>query len=301
MGFLSRLRNGLARTRQSLMGRLEALVGRASRMDEEWLEELEALLIQSDMGTATAASLVEELRRAVGNRHASFDVVKGHLRECLLARLAPDGRTVNLEGQPAVVLVVGVNGTGKTTTVAKLAHLWKRDGKRVLVAAADTFRAAGIEQLEIWARRAGVEVIKQREGADPAAVAFDAVQAARARRADVVIVDTAGRLHTKKNLMEELTKIRRVVAREVPGAPHEVLLVLDATTGQNAVSQARLFLEAAGVTGIVLTKLDGTAKGGIVVAIQEQLGIPVKFVGVGEDLEDLQPFDPARFVEALFD
>jgi fused signal recognition particle receptor len=301
MGFLSRLKNGLARTRQSLVGRLESLVGCASRVDEDLLEELEALLIQSDVGAATAASLVEELRRAVGNRPADPAEVKACLRERLLARLAPDGRTVNLKGQPAVVLVVGVNGTGKTTTVAKLAHLWKGEGKRVLVAAADTFRAAGIEQLEIWARRAGVEVIKQREGADPAAVAFDAVQAARARRADVVIVDTAGRLHTKKNLMEELAKIRRVVGREVPGAPHEVLLVLDASTGQNAVSQARLFLEAAGVTGIVLTKLDGTAKGGIVVAIQEQLGIPVKFVGVGEDLEDLQPFDPARFVEALFD
>ncbi|MGQ9532632.1 MAG: signal recognition particle-docking protein FtsY [Desulfotomaculales bacterium] len=301
MGFLSRLRNGLARTRQSLMGRLEALVGRAARMDEEWLEELEAVLIQADMGAATAASLVEELRRAVGSRPAGPAEVKARLRERLLARLGPDGRTVNLDGQPAVVLVVGVNGTGKTTTVAKLAHLWRRDGKRVLVAAADTFRAAGIEQLEIWARRAGVEVVKQREGADPAAVVFDAVQAARARRADVVIVDTAGRLHTKRNLMEELAKIRRVVAREAPGAPHEVLLVLDATTGQNAVSQARLFLDAAGVTGIVLTKLDGTARGGIVVAIQEQLGIPVKFIGVGEDLEDLQPFDPARFVEALFD
>lgn len=301
MGFLSRLKNGLARTRQSLMGRLEALAGRAARMDEEWLEELEAVLIQADMGAATAASLVEELRRAVGSRPAGPAELKARLRERLLARLGPDGRTVNLGGQPAVVLVVGVNGTGKTTTVAKLAHLWRQDGKRVLVAAADTFRAAGIEQLEIWARRAGVEVVKQREGADPAAVAFDAVQAARARRADVVIVDTAGRLHTKKNLMEELAKIRRVVGREVPGAPHEVLLVLDATTGQNAVNQARLFLDAAGVTGIVLTKLDGTARGGIVVAIQEQLGIPVKFIGVGEDLEDLQPFDPARFVEALFD
>lgn len=302
MGFFDRLREGLARTRGALVERLRAVTAAYRRVDEELFEELEAVLLQADVGVEATAELVEYLRRAARERRLDdsaqlLNVLKERVREILgePAPMAssPDG--------PTVILVVGVNGAGKTTTIGKLAGYYRSQGRRVILGAADTFRAAAIEQLVIWGQRAGAEVIRQSEGSDPAAVAYDTVQAARSRRADVVLIDTAGRLQNKANLMEELRKIRRVVSRELPGAPHEVLLVLDATTGQNALQQARLFKEAAGVTGVVLTKLDGTARGGVIIPICQVEGLPVKWVGVGEGMEDLQPFDPDAFVAALFE
>ncbi|HAG06683.1 MAG: Signal recognition particle receptor FtsY [Clostridia bacterium 62_21] len=302
MGLFGRLKEGLRKTRDTLTGKIENLIYGRTQVDEEFYEELEAILIQADVGVATSLDLVEQVREEMQKKRLDDPTkLKPVLREKLRALFAGDVQAaLNLSGNPAVILVVGVNGTGKTTTIGKLAHLLKKEGKSVLLAAADTFRAAAIEQLEIWGTRAGVEVIKHGAGADPAAVVYDAIQAARARKCDVVIVDTAGRLHTKMNLMEELKKIGRVAAREVPGAPQEVLLVLDATTGNNAINQARIFAEATGVTGIVLTKLDGTAKGGIVIAIRRDLGIPVKLVGTGEKIDDLDYFNPDEFTEALF-
>ncbi|WP_027718281.1 signal recognition particle-docking protein FtsY [Desulfovirgula thermocuniculi] len=301
MGIFSRLKEGLAKTRQGLVEKIESLVSGRKVIDESLYEELEEALIAADVGVEVSLELMEALRRRVREQKVKDPgQLKPLLQELILEVLEEGRASLERGGPPTVVLVVGVNGTGKTTTIGKLAHFCRSRGERVILAAADTFRAAAIDQLEIWGRRAGAEVIKHREGADPAAVAFDAVQAARARRADIVFIDTAGRLHTKSNLMEELKKIRRVVGREVPGAPHEVLLVLDATTGQNALSQARLFGEAVGVTGIVLTKLDGTAKGGVIIGIRRSLGIPVKFIGIGEGIDDLQPFNPREFVEALF-
>jgi len=302
MGLFGRLKEGLRKTRDTLTGKIESLIYGRTQVDEEFYEELEAILIQADVGVATSLDLVEQVREEMQEKRLDDPTkLKPVLREKLRALFAGDVQaTLNLSGNPAVILVVGVNGTGKTTTIGKLAHLLKKEGKSVLLVAADTFRAAAIEQLEIWGTRAGVEVIKHSAGADPAAVVYDAIQAARARKCDVVIVDTAGRLHTKMNLMEELKKIGRVAAREVPGAPQEVLLVLDATTGNNAINQARIFAEATGVTGIVLTKLDGTAKGGIVIAIRRDLGIPVKLVGTGEKIDDLDYFNPDEFTEALF-
>lgn len=301
MGIFSRLKEGLAKTRQGLVEKIESLVSGRKVIDESLYEELEEALIAADVGVEVSLELIEALRRRVREQKVRDPAQLQPLLKELILEVLEEGRaSLERGGPPTVVLVVGVNGTGKTTTIGKLAHFCRSRGERVILGAADTFRAAAIDQLEIWGRRAGAEVIKHREGADPAAVAFDAVQAARARRADIVFIDTAGRLHTKSNLMEELKKIRRVVGREVPGAPHEVLLVLDATTGQNAISQARLFGEAVGVTGIVLTKLDGTAKGGVIIGIYRSLGIPVKFVGIGEDIDDLQPFNPREFVEALF-
>jgi len=302
MGLFGRLKEGLRKTRDTLTGKIESLIYGRTQVDEEFYEELEAILIQADVGVATSLDLVEQVREEMQEKRLDDPTkLKPVLKEKLRALFAGDVQaTLNLSGNPAVILVVGVNGTGKTTTIGKLAHLLKKEGKSVLLAAADTFRAAAIEQLEIWGTRAGVEVIKHSAGADPAAVVYDAIQAARARKCDVVIVDTAGRLHTKMNLMEELKKIGRVAAREVPGAPQEVLLVLDATTGNNAINQARIFAEATGVTGIVLTKLDGTAKGGIVIAIRRDLGIPVKLVGTGEQIDDLDYFNPDEFTEALF-
>ena len=269
-------------------------------VDEDFFEELEESLILSDMGMDTTMEAVEELRRRVKEQKIKDpEEVKACLREILVEMLDVGSTELDLAGKPAVILMIGVNGVGKTTTIGKLAHRLKADGSRVLLAAGDTFRAAAADQLTIWADRAGVDIIKHGEGSDPAAVVFDAMNAARARRSDVVLVDTAGRLHNKQNLMNELNKIRRVVDREGTESSKEILLVLDATTGQNGLIQAKQFGESAGITGIVLTKLDGTAKGGIVLAIAKELGVPVKFVGLGEGIEDLQPFDAASFAQAL--
>jgi fused signal recognition particle receptor len=298
---LERLKQGLTRTRQGLIDKVEELVTRKKTIDENLYDELEEILIQADVGVDVSLELVENLRRQVKEQKVKEPPgLKLLFQEIIQAALEEETVSLNEGGPPTVILVVGVNGTGKTTTIGKLAHHFKQNGRKVLIAAADTFRAAAIDQLEIWGNRVGAEVIKHQEGSDPAAVAFDALQAARARKADVLIVDTAGRLHVKSNLMEELKKIARVLSRELPGAPHEVLLVLDATTGQNAINQARMFSEATGVTGIVLTKLDSTARGGIIIGIKKTLGIPVKFIGLGEKLDDLRPFNAREFAEALF-
>lgn len=303
MGFFSKLKESLSKTRQVFVEKIETLLTGYRKPDEEFFEELEEALIQADVGVTTSMQLVEKLRKICRERRIEdASLLKDVLAEEVAAILGDEQSQLNLNGQPfSVILVVGVNGVGKTTTIGKLAWHLKNQGKRVILAAGDTFRAAAIDQLEIWGNRAGVEVIRQQEGSDPAAVAFDAMQAARARRADVIIIDTAGRLHNKVNLMEELKKIKRVIQREVPDAPHEVLLILDATTGQNAVNQAKIFGEAAGVTGIVLTKLDGTAKGGVVISIKNELKVPVKFIGIGEKMEDLRPFEPREFAAALFE
>lgn len=301
MSFFGRLKEGLTKTRQGLVEKIQTLVTGRKKIDEALFEELEEILIQGDVGVDTTMTLVDSLRRTVKEQKIEEPAaLNGILREKIREILGEQVPLTMASDGPTVIMVVGVNGVGKTTTIGKLAHYLKDEGHRVLLAAGDTFRAAAIDQLETWAHRAGVEVIRGQEGSDPAAVAFDAIAAARSRRADVIIVDTAGRLHTKSNLMEELKKVHRVIARELPGAPHEVLLVLDATTGQNAIQQAKLFKEAAQVTGVTLTKLDGTAKGGVIVAVQAEHGIPVKLVGVGEKMDDLRPFDPGEFVEALF-
>jgi len=301
MSFFSKLKQGLQKTRQSFVGKIEQLItGR--KIDESLYEELEELLIISDVGVHTSLDLVESLRHAAKEQKlADGDslkaLLKSQLRE-LLGEPAP----MNIEpGRLNVIVVVGVNGVGKTTTIAKLAHQYKKQGLKVMLAAGDTFRAAAAEQLEIWGQRLAVPVLRHGEGADPAAVVYDAVQSAKARGINVLIVDTAGRLHTKSNLMQELAKIVRVAGRECPGAPHEVLLVIDATTGQNAVVQAEQFGKSVPLTGLVLTKMDGTAKGGIIFAIASQQELPVKFIGVGEGMDDLRDFDPDQFVEALFD
>ncbi|MDR7483018.1 MAG: signal recognition particle-docking protein FtsY [Armatimonadota bacterium] len=293
-GWFGRLRQTLARTREVLGARVEALL--AGPLDPAFYDELEELLVQADLGVPLARVVVDDLRARTAG--AAPQAIRAALADILRDRLGPPGR-LQLEPTPAVVLVLGVNGSGKTTTIGKLAHRLEREGRRVLLAAADTFRAAAIDQLEAWAARVGVPVIRHREGADPAAVVFDAAQAAQARHVDVLIVDTAGRLHTKVNLMEELKKIDRVVARALPGSPVERLLVLDATTGQNGLAQARAFHQAVRLTGIVITKLDGTAKGGIAVAIAQTLQVPIVFIGTGEGPDDLAPFDPAAFALAL--
>ncbi len=294
--WLGRFRDGLARTRQAFTARLDEVLGRG--IDDRFYDELEETLLQADLGVRTTDAVITRLRERARAGLRTPEDLRAALAEILLAALG-DPVPLVLSPAPAVLVVLGVNGAGKTTTIGKLAHRFRQEGRKVLLAAADTFRAAAIDQLEIWADRAGVEVIRHREGADPAAVVYDAAQATRARHVDVLIVDTAGRLHTKANLMEELKKMDRVLRRELPGAPVEALLVLDATTGQNGIVQARQFKEALPVTGIVLTKLDGTARGGVVVAIAEALGVPVKLVGFGEGMDDLQPFDPGAFVEAL--
>jgi fused signal recognition particle receptor len=296
---------GLAKTRDLLVEKVEDLVRRYKKIDENFFEELEEILISADVGVNTVMELTDELRGEVRKRKIENALdLQPLLSEKLVALLKNDDAqdaSLNVQdGRLNVILFVGVNGVGKTTTIGKMAHMFKQQGKKVLLAAGDTFRAAAIEQLEAWGERVGVDVIKHQQGADPAAVIFDAIQAAKSRGVDVLLCDTAGRLQNKVNLMEELSKVHRVVQRELPGAPHEVLLVLDATTGQNALSQAKTFGEAAKVTGIVLTKLDGTAKGGIVIAIRNELNIPVKYVGLGEKMDDLQPFDPEQFVHALF-
>ena len=299
-GVLRGLRDGLAKTRKDLSDRIGSLV-LGEKIDEAFLDELEEALISSDAGAQTASAVLADLKeRFQRNELSSPAQVRERLKQILFETLSSSFSPFSLTSSPYTILMIGVNGTGKTTTIGKLAHRLRHEGKSVILAAADTFRAAASEQLSIWGERAGIPVIKHREGADPGAVVFDAVSAAKARAADVLIVDTAGRLHTKSNLMEELKKVKRIMSREIPGAPHEVLLVLDANTGQNALVQAKMFNEALGITGIVLTKLDGTAKGGIVFAISRELSIPVKFVGIGEAIEDLRDFDPKEFVEALF-
>ncbi len=299
LGVFRSLSDGLAKTRKNLADRIGSLV-LGDKIEESFLDELEEALISADVGVETAAVVLKDLTERFKRKELSTQAdVRERLKELLYAILT--GRAVKLDitAAPSVVLVVGVNGTGKTTTIGKLAHRLHAAGKKVMLAAGDTFRAAASEQLSIWGERTGIPVIKHKEGADPGAVVFDAVSAARARDMDVLIVDTAGRLHTKSNLMEELKKVKRILSRELPGAPHETLLVLDGNTGQNALVQAKMFNEAVGVTGIVLTKLDGTSKGGIVFAINKELSIPVKFVGIGEAIEDLREFDPKEFVDAL--
>ncbi|HEY2492912.1 MAG TPA: signal recognition particle-docking protein FtsY [Paenibacillus sp.] len=296
-------RDGLEKTRKGFVEKVSDLMIRRKKIDEEFYEELEEILIGADVGINTVMKLIDELRAEVKKQKIENAMeLQPILSQKLMELLRGDNdneMNVNKNGI-TVILFVGVNGVGKTTTIGKMAHRFKQEGKKVVLAAGDTFRAGAIEQLEVWGQRAGVDVIKQQAGSDPAAVMFDAVQAAKQRQADVLICDTAGRLQNKSNLMDELNKIFRVIQREIPGAPHEVLMVLDATTGQNALSQAKLFGEKSGVTGLVLTKLDGTAKGGIVVAIRQELNIPVKWVGLGEKMEDLQPFDSEQFVHALF-
>ncbi|GIQ68676.1 signal recognition particle-docking protein FtsY [Xylanibacillus composti] len=301
----SKFKEGLTKTRTAFVEKVEDLITRRKKIDEEFYEELEEILISSDVGVNTVMTLIDDLRKEVRARKLEDPAdLQPVLSEKLVEMLSGDEGNDNSLRLPdsglAVVLFVGVNGVGKTTTIGKLAHRFKQEGKNVLLAAGDTFRAGAIEQLEVWGERVGVDVIKHQAGADPAAVMFDAVQAAKTRGVDVLLCDTAGRLQNKVNLMEELNKIYRVIGREIPGAPHEVLLVLDATTGQNALSQAKLFGEKTGVTGLVLTKLDGTAKGGIVIAIRQEMDIPVKFVGLGEKMDDLQEFDSEQFVHALF-
>ncbi len=301
MGIFSKIKNGLKKTRDSMMKQVEGMLGSFQKIDEELFEELEEILIMSDVGVATSGKICALLRERVkADRITDPAQIKDEIKRIVADMVAGDEK-LHLSSKPSVILVIGVNGVGKTTTIGKLAANLKSDGKKVILGAADTFRAAAIDQLQIWADRAGVDLVKHAEGADPAAVVYDSIVAAKARSCDVVICDTAGRLHNKKNLMDELAKISRVIEREAEGCDLEVLLVLDATTGQNAVSQARQFKEAAGITGIVLTKLDGTARGGIVIAIKDELGLPVKYIGVGEQIDDLQPFVPEEFVEALFE
>jgi len=299
-GVLRSLKEGLVKTRKNLSEHIGTLV-LGEKVDATFLEELEEALIASDVGAATAAVVLKDLQeRFKRNELSTSDQVKQRLKQILVEILSAQSSAFSLAASPSVVLVVGVNGTGKTTTIGKLASRLQAEGKKIMLAAGDTFRAAASEQLSIWGERAGIPVIKHREGADPGAVVFDALAAAKARSIDVLIVDTAGRLHTKSNLMEELKKVKRIVSRELPGAPHETLLVLDGNTGQNALIQAKMFHEAIGVTGIVVTKLDGTPKGGIVFAISKELSLPVKFIGIGEAIEDLRTFDPSEFVDALF-
>ncbi len=301
-GLFERLQQAVEKTRSGLVDRIEDLVQGRKEIDAELLDELEMTLIAADIGVRTATEILDAVRDKVSRRQLDNAVeLKTQIRQHLLEILmSADRPAQSVDGEPEVILVVGVNGTGKTTTIGKLAHQLHHGGRKVLLCAADTFRAAAIEQLEIWGERTATEVIKQKTGSDPSAVLFDALHAARARKADYVIVDTAGRLHTKSNLMSELDKMKRTAGRVIPGAPHEVLLVLDATTGQNGLEQARQFTETAGVTGIVLTKLDGTAKGGVVVAIARELGLPIRYVGVGEKIDDLIPFDPESFIQSLF-
>ena len=301
MGFFDKLKNGLTKTKDAFFGQVNDVLKSFRRVDEDLLEELEELLICADMGAETAMSVVDELREKIKeDKITEAEQVKDALKEILRDHIG-EGEPLKLETTPSVILVIGVNGVGKTTSIGKISAHLKNQGKKVIVAAADTFRAAAIDQLAVWCDRAGVDLIRQNEGGDPAAVVFDAAGAAKKRGADVLIIDTAGRLHNKKNLMDELAKIDRVIERELPGTSRETLLVLDSTTGQNAVIQAKEFMQAAQITGLILTKLDGTAKGGAVFSIKKMLGIPVKFIGVGEQMEDMQPFDSAMFVDALFE
>ena len=302
MGFFDKLKAGLSKTRKNFTDRIQELVSFSTKIDEDFLEELEMILISADVGVKTTEKLINAVRQAVKkNEIKGTEEVMPFLKKYLSEMLADSGQRTRLGAKPTVILVVGVNGVGKTTTIGKLANYFTLFNYKVILAAGDTFRAAASEQLQIWGERAKCDVIRHAEGADPAAVVFDAVKAAIARKADILFIDTAGRLHNKTNLMNELEKIHRIIQREIPEAPHETFLVLDATTGQNAINQAKVFMETANVTGVVLTKLDGTAKGGVVIAIKEELGLPVKWIGVGEGIMDFRPFEPDKFVEALFD
>ena len=301
MGFFDKLKSGLNKTKNAIVGKIDNIVKSFRKVDEELFEELEEALISADIGVYVTEEILDRLRDIVKDKNIKeSEEVKDELFE-ILSEMVGDHELLNLSTKPAVILVIGVNGVGKTTSIGKISAELKSQGKKVVVAAADTFRAAAAEQLTVWCDRAGVDIIKQAAGADPASVVFDAIGAVKSRGADVLIIDTAGRLHNKKNLMDELAKIDRVIARELPDAAKETLLVLDATTGQNAVLQAKEFKEASKITGLVLTKLDGTAKGGIVLSIKQELGIPVKFIGVGEKIDDMKPFNGAEFASALFE
>lgn len=301
MSFFEKLKNGLGKTRESLAEKVNSVFSVFVKIDEDFFEELLEVLIMADLGTQTAEYVTETLKTNVKLKHLQdADEIKDELKTIIAQILTEQDTKMHLETKPSVVLVIGVNGVGKTTSIGKMAALYKSKGKNVLLAAADTFRAAAIDQLDEWAKRAGCDIIKNKENSDPASVVFDACKAAKARNTDILICDTAGRLHNKANLMAELNKIARVIEKELPGADKEILIVLDATTGQNAVSQAKLFSEAAEISGIVLTKIDGTAKGGIVVSIAKEQNIPVKFIGVGEGISDLQEFDAEDFAKALF-
>ena len=301
MGFFSKLKDGLKKTRESVVGQIDSMLQAFTVIDDELFDELEELLVMGDVGVETANKICGMLRVRVREKGISKPAkIMNEIAEISADILSQDGNAMVLNTKPSIILVIGVNGVGKTTSIGKIANYYVNQGKKVTLAAADTFRAAAIDQLKIWAERSGADIVAQGEGSDPAAVVFDAISSAKAKGSDIIIVDTAGRLHNKKHLMDELAKIRRVIDRELPDADKEALLVLDATTGQNAVNQAVEFAKATGITGIVLTKLDGTAKGGVVLAIKETLGISVKFIGVGEKVDDLQPFDPLEFSKALF-
>ena len=301
MGIFQKFSAGLKKTRESMAGAIDNMLHSYKDIDEELYEDLEEILVMGDVGVATSQEIVEKLRERVKEKNIGTPAkVKEQIKE-IVAEMLKGEEEMSLITMPSVILVIGVNGVGKTTTIGKMAAMYKQQGKKVILGAADTFRAAAIEQLEVWADRAGVEIVKHKEGADPAAVIYDTIQAGIARNADIIICDTAGRLHNKKNLMDELAKIYRVIDKELPYSDRESLLVLDATTGQNAVNQAREFKNVAEITGIVLTKLDGTARGGVVLAIKNDLRVPVKFVGVGEQIDDLQPFSPSAFADGLFD
>lgn len=301
MGIFSKIAEGLKKTKENFLGGLQRIFNSFTKIDEELFEELEEQMIMSDIGVETSVEICTRVRKKVKERGITDPNDIMELIYEVISEIMGDDTGLDLSVSPAVIMVIGVNGAGKTTTIGKLCHQFKQEGKKVLVAAADTFRAAAIDQLQVWTDRAGVEIVKHAEGSDPGAVVYDSLEAAKARGCDVVVIDTAGRLHNKKNLMEELKKINRIIDNKAGECSREVLLVLDATTGQNAVSQAKLFSETAPITGIVLTKLDGTAKGGIVISIKNELGIPVKLIGVGEKIDDLQPFDSHMFVDALFD
>ena len=301
MGFFKKIKEGLKKTRDNIVGQIDSMLKSFTKIDEELFEELEELLVMGDVGVSTAEKICAELRTRVKQQGIKDPNEIHNLLEEVVAEMLSGGQELNVNTKPSIILVIGVNGVGKTTTIGKLANQLRQEGKKVLLAAADTFRAAAIDQLQIWADRSGCDIVKQNEGSDPAAVVFDAISAAKSRNADVIICDTAGRLHNKKHLMDELAKINRIIDREIPDADKEVLLVLDATTGQNAVNQAEQFKLATGITGIVLTKLDGTAKGGVDLAIKQGLDVPVKFIGVGEQIDDLQPFEPKDFAKALFE
>ncbi len=302
MGLFGKLKESLTKTKEAISGRIEDTLKMFRTVDEDLLEELEEILIMADIGVETSVEIIDRLRNAIKEKHITdSNQVKDEMKEILEGILTEGDNALMLQGKPAVIMVIGVNGVGKTTSIGKLAYMYKQMGKKVVIAAADTFRAAAIEQLEVWAERADAEIIKQQEGSDPAAVIYDAIGAAKNRGADILLCDTAGRLHNKKNLMEELKKIYRILGKELPDSSKEVLLVLDATTGQNAVSQAKQFKEAADITGIILTKLDGTAKGGIVFAIKNEYNIPVKLIGLGEKVDDMEEFDAKDFVGALLE
>ncbi|MBQ7160227.1 MAG: signal recognition particle-docking protein FtsY [Clostridia bacterium] len=301
MGFFDKLKSGLSKTKNTVFAPINSLLKAIHRVDEDLLDELEEILITSDVGVEATEEIIDELRARIKDRRlSSSEDVNAALRE-IMSEMIGESEELKLNTKPSVVLVIGVNGVGKTTSIAKIANSLKKEGKNVLLCAADTFRAAAIDQLQIWADRCGVDLIKHTEGSDPAAVVFDAANAAKSRGTDVLIIDTAGRLHNKKNLMDELAKISRVLDRELPGASRETLLVLDATTGQNAINQAKEFMNTGDITGIVLTKLDGTAKGGCILSIKRRLGIPVKYIGVGEGIDDMEKFDTGEFIRALFE